>query len=278
MYDLYSPDLKTANRGSVKNGLIEQAKKLKTKYVRSSLPLETTNSKQKANSQEWNQLLGSYDEYLGSNPPTSGSTVIYEPWRYEDSNKAAVSKGGVTGSLLNTSWYIMTDFSGYNSHCTPTAATNLMYYYKLSGKMSRLFHINANETFKKLHTFLKSTSSGTLTDYYRTGLLDYASFCNVRAGAETYRNTDHKQLKAQLDKVNPAIFNVYGHYIYGGHSMLGLAYEEYKYSSGFLGLTKTYSVYIRVADGWSRTSNRFVHFTAGGTGRDYTTFWLLTGN
>ena len=75
----------------------------------------------------------------------------------------------------------------------------------------------------------------------------------------------------QLDNggtARPFIFGVVDHGTYEDHAVLALGYMEFEYKSKQKILNGRYSRYLRVADGWSSTPNRFIHFDLGHDKKD----------
>ncbi len=59
------------------------------------------------------------------------------------------------------------------------------------------------------------------------------------------------------------IFCLYDHYLYGDHAVLALGYMEFEYKKVQSATKSKYSRYLRIADGWSSSPNRFVHVKVG---------------
>lgn len=158
----------------------------------------------------------------------------------------------------------MNSFSGYSNHCAPTVATNIMYYWynRNSSTYSALRKDSDNTwlaTFKNYHSLMETTATnGTYNSKLQNAYSTYLKNAGFNNSTVTYSSSaSWNTMKTELDGNYPFHLIVQGHYFYGDHSIVGLGYEEYKHSA------LTYSRYIRVADGWSSSSGRFVHTSVG---------------
>lgn len=189
-----------------------------------------------------------------SNPPTSGG-CIYDPSAYESSY---VSSNQSQIVLWNQSYNITSDFTVPNSACAPTAATNifLWWYNKDSSKYYGLYDSNNwVDAYQDIYTDMETTGSSTLTYKLPTG---YMRCFNDKGISYSELTLDTNVTKSDIEnQTKPFHYCVYGHYNYGNHSLVGVGYEIYNYSNGYS------SVYVRVADGFSRSANRFVHNGVG---------------
>ncbi|MBR3470250.1 MAG: C39 family peptidase [Lachnospiraceae bacterium] len=209
--------------------------------------------------QGWREVLSL--ETGGSNPPTSGSTPITNPGNYETGYSSAIAQSVV--GLQNITFRSMSNFSGYSEHCAPTAATNIMLYWYVQnsinyGSLCKNNDYTWNDTFVELHTLMGTDdTNGTLNANLQSAYTTYLTNAGF-SPTVTYRSSPGwLQLETEINDGYPFHMVVQGHYYYGNHSVVGLGYIEYKY-----GLF-SYSRYVRVADGWSNSCNRYIHFTTG---------------
>lgn len=59
------------------------------------------------------------------------------------------------------------------------------------------------------------------------------------------------------------MFNMHEHYAYGNHCVLALGYVQFEYDKKQFYTDSKYSRYLRIADGWTKTADRFVHINVG---------------
>ncbi len=194
-----------------------------------------------------------------SNPPSSGTVYITNPDSYESGYDSKIS-ANVTG--YNKTYKTTSSFSGYNNHCAPTAATNIMlYWYGRNNSTYSSLRKNGDatwtDTFIELYSLMGTSCGGTpnsnLKAAYKTYLIN-AGFSPI---VTYYSTASWSNMKSEIDANYPFHMVIQNHYLYGNHSVVGLGYVQYKY-----GLA-SYSRYIRIADGWTTSSGRFVHTTVG---------------
>lgn len=99
---------------------------------------------------------------------------------------------------------------------------------------------------------------GTLPGDFGYGIWKYFyGDCNVTTAYSADRNVSVSDIKNSISYDRPFGLAVYGHQLYKNHMVLGLGWEQFKYSNGYT------SLYIRIVDGWSTSPNRFIHHTVG---------------
>lgn len=208
----------------------------------------------------WEGLLATSAQ-RSSNPPTDGSTVITKPSNYE-SGYTELLEDAVPNS--NLSYKITSNFSGYHDHCTPTAATNIMFYWysRNSSTYSSLRKNNSwTSTFAELYSLLKTNQgadNGTYPSNYVNGYSTYfsnAGFSNAQV--YYYPSAYWSNIKNEISADYPFQLDVVSHHLYNTHSVVAIGYKQFKYNAS------TYSRYIQIADGWSSSSSRYVHTSDG---------------
>lgn len=204
----------------------------------------------------WKNILAA--PVPASNPPTSGGAIT-KPDNYEAGYQTKNAKN-ITGYGLT--YKTMDDFDSSN-HCAPTAATNIMYYWynRSSSTYGSLRKDNDSTwvaTFNRFHALMGTTDTGgTLNANLKDAYITYYEDAGFNPSVTYYSSASWNNMKIEIDNNYPFHMMVQGHYYYGNHSIVGVGYEEYKHS------TFSYSRYIRVVDGWTSSSGRFVHTSVG---------------
>lgn len=79
-----------------------------------------------------------------------------------------------------------------------------------------------------------------------------------REGKAAYKANLDNTLKLDEHFGRPVHLMLHDHYKYKNHSVIALGYMQFRYDDYD-------SIYIRIADGWSRTANRYVWGMCYGT-------------
>lgn len=204
---------------------------------------------------------------FSANPPKSGNELS-NPYLYE---KGWISIAPIDVTKYNLKYFTTSSFVGYNSHCAPTAGTNLLYYWynRNKGKYSSMLYQNSwGRSFIQLYKYMNtSASSGTDEKNIATGMKKYLNKVGLKSSSvKWYPTFDFADVVYELDNGkggNPFIFCLYDHYLYGDHAVLALGYMEFEYKKVQSATKSKYSRYLRIADGWSSSANRFVHVKVG---------------
>lgn len=211
--------------------------------------------------------IGKINGYSSSNPPQDGS-FIYNPFIYEN---GWISVAPIDVNSYNNWYFSTSDFQGYDGHCAPTAATNLIRYWFLRNT-SKYAPLISNwqwwQIFGNMYIYMKTNDgcSGTYPTNIHSGLKRYIRTMGLDdSGVKINFEPKFYDVVNQLDNGHggrPFIYCVYNHHVYSDHAMLALGYVEFEYADT-LNNKSVYSRYIRVADGWSNSPDRFVHFSVG---------------
>lgn len=204
----------------------------------------------------WENILAA--PVPASNPPTSGGAIT-KPDNYETGYQTKDAKN-ITGYGLT--YKTMNDFDA-SDHCAPTAATNIMYYWynrssSTYGKLRKDGDSTWKATFNRFHSLMGTTDgSGTPNANLKAAYTTYYKDAGFSPSVTYYSSASWSNMETEIDNNYPFHMIVQGHYYYGNHSIVGIGYEEYKHS------TFSYSRYIRVVDGWTSSTGRFVHTSVG---------------
>ncbi len=114
------------------------------------------------------------------------------------------------------------------------------------------------KTYQRFYSLMETSSEGTnngkLQNAYST-YLDEAGFDNATL---IYNSTaTWNSMYIEVSDDYPFHFVVQDHYLYKDHSVLGVGYDEYNHG------TLAKSRYIRVADGWTSSCDRYIHTREG---------------
>lgn len=151
--------------------------------------------------------------------------------------------------------------NGYSGNCTPTAAANLLSYYKENRSFSNLGtsrqdiydRIVSNSGWNQY-----GTSGMSLSDA-KKGMKSVVTAANYSFSSTDYWFDPWSSWKRDLGNNFPVLTAVYGYrtddsgnWIEVGHSIVAVGYREY--ASG--------ANYLRVYDGWNATNDKYIHFNA----------------
>ena len=112
-----------------------------------------------------------------------------------------------------------------------------------------------------------TNKNGTYCADIAPGIKKYLKLCGF-SNSIVKRNTSPSfdDVIEELDNggaSRPFIFGLQNHKVYGDHAVLAVGYMEFEYKSKQKILGGKYSRYLRIADGWNSSANRFVHFNVG---------------
>lgn len=207
-------------------------------------------------SDDWNIYKNKH--YGQSNPPNSaGAGYIMSPEQYEsgyinDAEAYLVTNGG-------QKCFVLKDFADYGV-CSPTAAINLCrYWYRRDKtKYGALCKNNSwTYSFWLMHDLMKTTEkNGTYASNMPDGYKLYFDACGLSCQAYLCNWTNNgRYIVDELNNNRPCHLNVNNHYAYGNHSVFAVGYKEFIYNKWY---GKSYSTYIRIADGYTPYPNRYV--------------------
>ena len=228
-----------------------------------------------------NNIAGE-DKILGSGKDSEGK-VISTPKDYVSGKILSSKVYDVPGSTKISSqgtktyrqYFEMNEFSA-GTVCTPVAITNLYYHWSRydSNHFSALKYDSWKNTYAKMAVLCNtSTSTGTNLGYVDSAIEWYCTSRKIKCKSKTYSGTNGgAKIVAELKNRRPCVLHVYNHKKYEDHSMLALGYETYRYKSGSSEKT---DIYIRVADGWTKSSGRYVWGGCRGNW-DYTSVMFST--
>lgn len=181
-----------------------------------------------------------------------------------------ISVAPIDATKFNHNYFTTNDFKG-NSNCAPTAGVNLMLYWntKNPNKYASLKYNNSwNSAYSKMYSYMKTKkNNGTYDEDIRDGIKKYLNLSAWKKSVVKLNDEPNfYDVVEELDNggaSRPFIFVVTDHGTYEEHALLALGYMEFEYKSKQQILNGRYSRYLRVADGWSSTPNRFIHFDLG---------------
>ena len=151
-----------------------------------------------------------------------------------------------------------------------------MLYWNTKGpnKYASLKYKNSwNSAYSKMYSYMKTKkNNGTYDEDIRDGIKKYLDLFGFKKSVVKLNDSpDFADVVYELDNggtARPFIFGVVDHGTYEDHAVLALGYMEFEYKSKQKILNGRYSRYLRVADGWSSTPNRFIHFDLGHDKKD----------
>lgn len=220
-----------------------------------------SNIEKEENKEEWETILE--NKSGSSNPPTG--KLITRPADYESNWQDCTYDYCYK---MGNNYFIMGDFPGYSKHCSPTAGTNLCKYWTLRDpdKFKKLKKNNKwLDTFKRLYKLMGTTNNGTPTPSYnvRYGITNYfneriGNPCSTSSRGDCDTTSEFNDyIKQEINNGRPIAVILSDDEYYGNHSMVGFGYIRYKYNK------KWKSHYVMVADGWTKTPDRYLHYQTG---------------
>ena len=193
------------------------------------------------------------------------------PESYLNYREGFYSAGTITASgtytyqnLTNIAYFmpsLMIDFPSSQINCTPTAATNIISYYKEQRGFTGI-----NVSRQNLYSIIVSASGWNSTGTTGMSIEDARDSLHAVVNAfgydfdsSTYLFDLWSDWTRDIYNDFPVLTAVYGYrqdnngnWIYKGHSIVAVGYRQY--SSG--------PKYIRVLDGWNATVDRFIWFNS----------------
>jgi hypothetical protein len=202
-----------------------------------------------------------------SNPPTSGGVITntrdYDSgWDYVDSWHAS----GAYLTYKTTSDFSNINGTTYSNHCAPTTGYNLTYFYSYNLSNGSNLISSANDCFSEYFKLMGTTNdNGTPNSKVASAYQTYFSNHGHACTASYISSPSWSDITGEISSNRPIHYMVFGHYLYGNHSVLGTGYVSYKYNTSWF--TSTYSRYVQICDDWTNKDDRYVHFTVGSTGK-----------
>lgn len=175
-----------------------------------------------------------------------------------------VEFNSVTGasSFVSLNMYYMPAYSGSGyagangeGNCGPTSETILMKYYKdCRGKNNLLRNGNVNDTYKRISQLCGYTpQSGSPLNKISSSIKDYVKEQGYSVSVNNYLFDTWGNFTGDIDNNKPIILSVGGKDANGnsvGHRVVVLGYCE----------TNTGSRYLRIANCWDTSNNRYIKF------------------
>lgn len=191
----------------------------------------------------------------GSSPPQSGLITI-DPSFYESGYVRSIV-GQVVRYPAGGRYVDMGDFQGYDHHCGAVCATNLMIYWNNRDdcKYKDLMYGSANDVFKGFYD--KMGSNVWLPTFDSVVKSHFATYANGCSTNYTWFGATWNEIETGLSENKPVVLLLQKHKEYTNHYVLGVGYAVYRYSD------ESESQYIRIIDGWTSNSSRYVHYSAG---------------
>lgn len=207
----------------------------------------------------WNEYIHNYNTGDSNAPDNEGDGFIFNPVLYESGYNLSSYFSLVTDRLQ---FKDMTDFSS-GAVCSPTAAVNLCIYWadKNEAKYGKLkFWDSWNESFWYFYSLMETDlTNGTKENKIAGAYQEYFMRMGLSCDANFHEHTNNGQdIVEELDCGRPVHLMLHDHYKYKNHSVIALGYMQFRYDDYD-------SIYIRIADGWSRTANRYVWGMCYGT-------------
>ena len=194
-----------------------------------------------------------------SYPPDANRKTITNPCNYESGYNSYYQDNIPKYDLT----YTTTSDYPLDDECCPVAGTNYFKWYRNydKSKYSSLLYGTWKKTTYKLYDMMKTGESpegGTRWCDIKAGLRNYLSERGFTKSTVAIYNVSSNYIIKKLFYNRPLIIFVDGNNCYGTHAMLAVGHMDFCYG-------KSYSKYIRVADGWSSKANRFIHWHTSGT-------------
>lgn len=218
----------------------------------------------------WHNVLSrDYETLLGADEPKD-SNIVTDPTQYE-SGYTSVKYGNVdTMGYVNKTFETTSSLStvngkSYPNNCVPVACTNLMLYnkrvYDYHGWTCKLWKGSAADTFVELCARVQYPvlpNGGAYASAVPGGLRSYSLSVGDKHDSKYYNKPDFQVIEQEIYAYHPVIYSVTGHSVYGNHAVLALAFRNFEYTT--LGIFKTHQGWVQVADGWTNTASRYIHF------------------
>ena len=191
----------------------------------------------------------------GSSPPQSGLITI-DPSFYESGFVRSIV-GQVIHYPASGRYVDMGDFQGYDHHCGAVCGTNLMIYWndRDDCKYKDLMYSSAADVFKDMYD--KMGSDVWLPVFDSVVKFHFATYANGCSTNYTWFGATWNEIETGLSENKPVVLLLQKHKEYTDHYVLGVGYAVYQYSDG------SESQYIRIIDGWTSNSSRYVHYSVG---------------
>lgn len=155
-------------------------------------------------------------------------------------------------------------------NCSVTAATNIISYYAEKRGFSNLLINNSRQaTYNKIveisgfKTYLPSTKynqEGLNLIQINNAISKYVKSRGYKYSSDTYWFNLWSDWRRDINNGYPVYTAVrgnklddYGNWHEVGHAVIGVGYREYQIND---------EIYLRVLDGWNRTSDRYIYFNS----------------
>lgn len=178
------------------------------------------------------------------------------------------SSGGYTSKTITKVFsYIPTVMSeycvvgGYSGNCTPTAAANILNYYREQRDFTNI-GISRQGVYNSIVSgsgWNQYGQSGMAFSEAEEGMKKVVENANYSFLSTSYSSALWSDWSHDLDNDYPVLTSVYGYrqdnsgsWIEVGHAIVAVGYREY--NSG--------AKYLRVWDGWNATNNKYIWFNS----------------
>lgn len=197
-----------------------------------------------------------------STPISSGYTSNPDNYESGYKNKSAENIPGYSKSYYTMNGLNAATSKNYAQHCVPTAATNLLFYWKYQN--SSLYGNLCNSTWA--NTFVTLCNKMGQDNFWGTsdtgalnGIKDYLSSRGYKKSICTYNdNLTWTWAFSEIHADRPFLLMVNINKPSDGHAVLAVGTLSYRYTTNN---KTTYSQYIRVVDGGSSAPNRYIHIS-----------------
>ena len=247
--------------------LNNEVKSIDSLAANTRLRARNTNRMSKKINEEWKDL-----NTQSSTPPTSGGIITEEDIEGFEQDYYRAEYGSLTDDdYIYFDQGLFTNTYPQGNYCAPLAGANFCRHlytsYELYGEFMPRDYSNVldgtwNNVFDKMYRYMKTNTveNGTHPEDLEDGIKRYLEECgyDVSTGYDEPIEYDRVYQTIKRQEV-PFFMEVWDHYRYKNHTMLGVGFEYYKYRSG------DRSLYIEVIDAFQSGAlpRRFVHSEVG---------------
>ncbi len=151
--------------------------------------------------------------------------------------------------------------NGYNGNCTPTAATNLLSFYKEQRGFSNfpLTRQNMYDRIVSLSEWDQYGNSGMALSTANIAMAKTAVLSLYTYSSDALESNVISEWTKKLQEDYPVLTAVWGYdqtdsgWVEVGHSIVAVGLKMFALSGDY---------YLRVLDGWNRTNGRYIWFTS----------------
>lgn len=201
----------------------------------------------------WSKYIDLSESSKNDLPPDEENVYITSPPNYESGYSLSRY---YTLPAFNRNYKTTSMFS-QSDNCAPTAAVNLCYYW-YSRNPEKYASLKQDPRWTNVHDDfynLMNTHDGSGTSDFSiaSAYEDYFNQVGLSCKATLHFTTDFGQkIVDELDNSRPVHLILHDNRTYSEHSVLALGYYQFEYNGS------GNSTYIRIADGFSESPNRYV--------------------